>query len=134
MDEWYPYANNITLSKYAFELLELFSHEKVSSRFPGFAMGLFGHSPDTVGSLCIGCTVFDINRVTSGTSGPSHGTRRRGMPLCLASMGHVRYSSPCLACADVNSLPYKNNDYRCPSQWHLFDRATRTSRIRRLGA
>ena len=48
MDEWYPYANNITLSKYAFELRELFSHDKLSSRFPGFTMGLFGHSPDTV--------------------------------------------------------------------------------------
>lgn len=47
LNDWYPYANNITLSKYAFELPELFNHDNVLKRYPGFHMGLFGHSPDT---------------------------------------------------------------------------------------
>ncbi|WVQ95996.1 hypothetical protein IAU59_003096 [Kwoniella sp. CBS 9459] len=45
--EWYPQANNITVSKYAFELLELFEYEKVKAKYPEWEMGLFGHSPDT---------------------------------------------------------------------------------------
>ncbi|WWC92732.1 uncharacterized protein L201_007691 [Kwoniella dendrophila CBS 6074] len=45
--EWYPHANNITVSKYAFELLELFEHDKVKAKYPDWRMGLFGHSPDT---------------------------------------------------------------------------------------
>ncbi|WWD04530.1 hypothetical protein V865_002600 [Kwoniella europaea PYCC6329] len=45
--EWYPHANNITVSKYAFELLELFEYEKVKTKYPDWEMGLFGHSPDT---------------------------------------------------------------------------------------
>lgn len=47
LKEWYPYSNNITLSKYAFELPELFNYENVRTLYPGFEMGLFGHSPDT---------------------------------------------------------------------------------------
>ncbi|WRT69629.1 uncharacterized protein IL334_006618 [Kwoniella shivajii] len=45
--EWYPHANNITVSKYAFELLELFEHDKVKAKYPDWQMGMFGHSPDT---------------------------------------------------------------------------------------
>ncbi|WVQ75041.1 hypothetical protein IAR50_004650 [Cryptococcus sp. DSM 104548] len=45
--EWYPQANNITLSKYAFELPELFEYSKVKAKYPDWEMGLFGHSPDT---------------------------------------------------------------------------------------
>ncbi|OWZ54426.1 hypothetical protein C349_03544 [Cryptococcus neoformans var. grubii Br795] len=45
--EWYPQSNNITLSKYAFELLELFDYDKVKAKYPDWEMGLFGHSPDT---------------------------------------------------------------------------------------
>ncbi|WVR08129.1 hypothetical protein IAU60_005175 [Kwoniella sp. DSM 27419] len=45
--EWYPHANNITVSKYAFELLELFHYDKVKERYPDWQMGMFGHSPDT---------------------------------------------------------------------------------------
>ncbi|WVQ79250.1 hypothetical protein IAT38_001346 [Cryptococcus sp. DSM 104549] len=45
--EWYPQSNNITLSKYAFELPELFAYNKVKERYPEWEMGLFGHSPDT---------------------------------------------------------------------------------------
>ncbi|WWC65775.1 uncharacterized protein I303_108397 [Kwoniella dejecticola CBS 10117] len=45
--EWYPHANNITVSKYAFELLELFEYDKVKAKYPDWQMGLFGHSPDT---------------------------------------------------------------------------------------
>jgi hypothetical protein len=37
------------LSKYAFELRELFGYEAIKEQFPGFEMGVFGHSPDTVG-------------------------------------------------------------------------------------
>ena len=48
LKEWYTYANNITLSKYAFELQELFNYPDMKERFPGFEMGIFGHSPDTV--------------------------------------------------------------------------------------
>jgi hypothetical protein len=47
LKEWYPQANNITLSKYAFELNEIFSHDKLVERFPQHEFGLFGHSPDT---------------------------------------------------------------------------------------
>ncbi|ADV22474.1 Hypothetical Protein CGB_E3050W [Cryptococcus gattii WM276] len=45
--EWYPQSNNITLSKYAFELLELFDYNKVKAKYPDWEMGMFGHSPDT---------------------------------------------------------------------------------------
>nr|XP_019043618.1 hypothetical protein I302_08198 [Kwoniella bestiolae CBS 10118]OCF22548.1 hypothetical protein I302_08198 [Kwoniella bestiolae CBS 10118] len=45
--EWYPHANNITVSKYAFELLELFEYDKVKAKYPDWQMGMFGHSPDT---------------------------------------------------------------------------------------
>ncbi|KAK8849636.1 hypothetical protein IAR55_004971 [Kwoniella newhampshirensis] len=45
--EWYPHANNITLSKYAFELLELFDYDKVKAKYPNWNIGMFGHSPDT---------------------------------------------------------------------------------------
>jgi hypothetical protein len=48
LKEWYPHANNITLSKYAFELQEIFEYSKVKARFPEFQLGVFGHSPDTV--------------------------------------------------------------------------------------
>jgi hypothetical protein len=48
LKEWYPLANNITLSKYAFELQELFNYPDMTARFEGFEMGIFGHSPDTV--------------------------------------------------------------------------------------
>lgn len=45
--EWYPQSNNITLSKYAFELLELFDYNKIKAKYPDWEMGMFGHSPDT---------------------------------------------------------------------------------------
>ena len=45
--DWYPQANNITLSKYAFELPELFRYEDIKKVHPKFEMGIFGHSPDT---------------------------------------------------------------------------------------
>ncbi|WVN86840.1 uncharacterized protein L203_102014 [Cryptococcus depauperatus CBS 7841] len=45
--EWYPQSNNITLSKYAFELPELFEYNKVKKMYPDWEMGLFGYSPDT---------------------------------------------------------------------------------------
>lgn len=47
MKEWYPQANNITVTKYAFELEELFGWDNVRKHYPDFHMGLFGHSPDT---------------------------------------------------------------------------------------
>jgi hypothetical protein len=47
-EEWYPQANNITLSKYAFELEEIFSYDRVKTAYPDWEMGIFGHSPDTV--------------------------------------------------------------------------------------
>jgi hypothetical protein len=46
--EWYPQSNNITLSKYAFELEEIFSYDRVKEAYPDWQMGIFGHSPDTV--------------------------------------------------------------------------------------
>jgi hypothetical protein len=46
-EEWYPQAN-ITLSKYAFELEEIFSYDRVKTAYPEWEMGIFGHSPDTV--------------------------------------------------------------------------------------
>ena len=48
LKEWYPLANNITVSKYAFELQEIFDFDRVREKFPAWTMGLFGHSPDTV--------------------------------------------------------------------------------------
>lgn len=47
LKEWYPQANNITVTKYAFELPELFNLANVRKVYPNFEMGLFGHSPDT---------------------------------------------------------------------------------------
>lgn len=53
--EWYPQANNITLSKYAFELEEIFSYERVKAAYPDWQMGIFGHNPDTVRLIPIHC-------------------------------------------------------------------------------
>ncbi|BEI83334.1 hypothetical protein CcaverHIS002_0312020 [Cutaneotrichosporon cavernicola] len=47
LKEWYPQANNITVTKYGFELPELFNLANVRKVYPSFEMGLFGHSPDT---------------------------------------------------------------------------------------
>jgi hypothetical protein len=47
MREWYPQANNITVSKYAFELEEVFNVDNVKKHYPDFHLGLFAHSPDT---------------------------------------------------------------------------------------
>lgn len=47
MKEWYPHANNITVSKYAFELEEVFNVDNVRQHYPSFHLGVFGHSPDT---------------------------------------------------------------------------------------
>ncbi|CDZ97915.1 hypothetical protein [Phaffia rhodozyma] len=46
MREWMPYLGNVTLSRYAFELTEVFTHQRISKLFPGHTMHLFGHSPD----------------------------------------------------------------------------------------
>lgn len=46
--EWMPYLGNITLSRYAFELTEVFTHERITRIYPGHQMHLFGHSPDAV--------------------------------------------------------------------------------------
>lgn len=46
--DWFPYQSNITLSRYAFELSEVFTHERIMKNFPGMAMHLFAHSPDAV--------------------------------------------------------------------------------------
>lgn len=47
LKEWYHQSNNITVTKYAFELPEIFEFDQIRDRFPSFNMGLFGHSPDT---------------------------------------------------------------------------------------
>lgn len=47
MDEWYPHASNITVTKYAFEVPELFEPGRMSQRFSGLEMQLYGHSPDS---------------------------------------------------------------------------------------
>jgi hypothetical protein len=46
--DWFPHQSNITLSRYAFELAEVFTHERIMKNFPGMAMHLFAHSPDAV--------------------------------------------------------------------------------------
>lgn len=47
LKEWYPNVSNITVSKYAFELLELFDYHKLEKLYPGLDMQLYGHSPDS---------------------------------------------------------------------------------------
>lgn len=47
LKEWYPRTNNITVTKYAFEMLDIFSWDRVHQMFPNFEMGLFGHSMDS---------------------------------------------------------------------------------------
>lgn len=47
MKEWYQQSNNITVTKYAFELNEIFNYDNIRTKFPDFQMHLFGHSPDT---------------------------------------------------------------------------------------
>lgn len=44
--EWFPYHGNITVSKYAFELIEMFDYPRLRDLYPGFPMQLFAHSPD----------------------------------------------------------------------------------------
>lgn len=76
LQEWFPYQGNITIARfvfslvsflssrqsltrfllflarsthsYAFELTDLFTHERIMRLFPGHKMHLFGHSPDGV--------------------------------------------------------------------------------------
>ena len=45
--EWYPYSSNITVTKYAFEMLDIFSPTNLREKFPSMDMHLFGHSPDS---------------------------------------------------------------------------------------
>lgn len=45
--EWYPYTSNITVTKYAFEMLEIFNPERLKQHYPDMDMHLFGHSPDS---------------------------------------------------------------------------------------
>lgn len=48
LQDWFPYQSNITLSRYAFELTDVFTHERIMKNFPGMDMHLFAHSPDAV--------------------------------------------------------------------------------------
>lgn len=45
--EWYPYTSNITVTKYAFEMLDIFNPERLKKEHPEMSMHLFGHSPDS---------------------------------------------------------------------------------------
>ncbi|EJU06056.1 hypothetical protein DACRYDRAFT_73322 [Dacryopinax primogenitus] len=46
--QWfYPWQGNITVSKYAFEMLEVFKWDRLRRLYPGMQMQLFGHSPDS---------------------------------------------------------------------------------------
>jgi hypothetical protein len=67
-EEWYPQANNITLSKYAFELEEIFTYDRVKEAYPDWEMGIFGHSPDTVSNIQSLYEYWLIPRRTNGIS------------------------------------------------------------------
>ncbi|GHJ89456.1 hypothetical protein NliqN6_5858 [Naganishia liquefaciens] len=45
--EWYPNVSNITVTKYGFEMLELFNRDRLAHAFPDAEAQLFGHSPDS---------------------------------------------------------------------------------------
>jgi hypothetical protein len=45
--EWYPYSSNITVTKYAFEMLDVYNPERLKASYPDMSMHLFGHSPDS---------------------------------------------------------------------------------------
>jgi hypothetical protein len=47
LHEWYPNVSNITVTKYGFEMLELFNPDRLAHEFPGMEPQLFGHSPDS---------------------------------------------------------------------------------------
>ncbi|KAJ9107158.1 hypothetical protein QFC19_002818 [Naganishia cerealis] len=47
LKEWYPNVSNITVIKYAFEMLELFNEDRLAHMYPGLDRQLFGHSPDS---------------------------------------------------------------------------------------
>lgn len=46
MNDWHPYNGNVTVSRYAFELTEVFTHERITRKYPDHKMHLFAHSPD----------------------------------------------------------------------------------------
>lgn len=47
LKEWYPNVSNITVTKYGFEMLELFNPDRLKHSYPSLDPQLFGHSPDS---------------------------------------------------------------------------------------
>ncbi|KAJ9112668.1 hypothetical protein QFC22_006170 [Naganishia vaughanmartiniae] len=47
LHEWYPNVSNITVTKYAFEMLELFNENRLAHMYPNLERQLFGHSVDS---------------------------------------------------------------------------------------
>ncbi|KAJ9095307.1 hypothetical protein QFC21_005673 [Naganishia friedmannii] len=47
LNEWYPNVSNITVTKYGFEMLELFNEDRLAHTYPNLDRQLFGHSIDS---------------------------------------------------------------------------------------
>ncbi|KAJ9119301.1 hypothetical protein QFC24_005772 [Naganishia onofrii] len=47
LSEWYPNVSNITVTKYAFEMLELFNEDRMAHTYPDLDRQLFAHSIDS---------------------------------------------------------------------------------------
>ena len=119
MNEWYPFTNNITLSKYAFELPEIFAYDKVAALFPGWTMGMFGHSPDTVRPVFGKVNGADSIRGTSGIFGPYLGPRRPQTPRCLALTELVRLNLGLSNRAHSGSLPHPYDHHQPSRHQHV---------------
>lgn len=50
LKEWYPNVSNITVTKYAFEMLEIFNPDRLEHSFPALDQQLLAHSPDSANS------------------------------------------------------------------------------------
>lgn len=103
MQEWYPQANNITLSKYAFELPEIFDHKAVKDKFPTWSMGMFGHSPDTANEWDFWPVKWSEKKSTATMFG--YDGSCKSLPLTLVNGGHAR--------ADQQFTPYA---HPCPTR------------------
>lgn len=117
--DWFPYQSNVTLSRYAFELNEVFTYDRITKNFPGMQMHLFAHSPDAV------CPTFppfapvaaltDLGlhlRPTLGTSTLSQTGTRRSAMLCFSGALLCRCSRKIVALTSgTSSLRFEGSFY-----------------------
>lgn len=117
--DWFPYQSNVTLSRYAFELNEVFTYDRITKNFPGMQMHLFAHSPDAVRPVpppfapVVAHTDLGFHlRPTLGTSTLSQTGARRSAMLCSLGAFLRRCSRKIVALTSgVSSLRFEGSFY-----------------------